>query len=92
MLFAKRYITFKTHDEAQRGLQVLRQYAIEHSNYLEANAFDKIVYDRDTNYDPRIGWTLGMLDEARLFTEPGFWYIELPPCYKFENMTVAYSS
>lgn len=92
MLFAKQYLTFKTQDEAQRGLHVLRQYAIEHSNYLEANAFDKIVYDRETNYDPCIGWMLGMLDEARIFTEPGFWYIELPPCYKFENMTVAYSS
>lgn len=92
MLFAKQYLTFKTQDEAQRGLQVLMQYAIEHSNYLEANAFDKIVYDRETNYDPCIGWTLGMLDEARIFTEPGFWYLELPPCYKFENMAVAYSS
>lgn len=92
MLFAKQYLTFKTQDEARRGLQILRQYAVEHNNYLSANAFDKIVYDRETNYDPCIGWTLSMLDEARLFTEPGFWYLELPPCYRFENMTVAYNS
>ena len=92
MIFSKRYLTFKTKDEAQRGLQILMQHAIEHSKYLSANAFEKIVYERDTNYDPCIGWTLGMLDEARIFTEPGFWYIELPPCYRFENMTVAYSS
>ena len=92
MLFDKRYLNFKTQEEAKRGLQILKQYAVEHSNYLEANAFYKIVYDKDTNYDTRIGWVLSMLDEAIIFTEPGFWYIELPPCYKFENMTVAYSS
>lgn len=92
MFFAKQYLTFKTQDEAERGLNILRQYAIEHSNYLEANAFDKIVYERDTNYDPCIGWTLSMLDKARTFEECSFWYIELPPCYKFENLTVAYSS
>lgn len=92
MLFATSYLTFKTKDEAERGLRILQQYAIEHSNYLSANAFDKIVYDKETNYDPCIGWTLSMLYEARIFTEPGFYYLELPPCYKFENMTVAYSS
>ena len=92
MSFAKQYLTFKTQDEAKHGLSILMQHAIEHSNYLSANAFDKIVYERDTNYDPCIGWTLSMLNEAIIFNEPGFWYLELPPCYRFENLTVAYSS
>lgn len=92
MSFAKQYLTFKTQDEAKCGLSILMQHAVEHNNYLSANAFDKIVYERDTNYDPCIGWTLSMLNEARIFTEPGFWYLELPPCYKFENLTVACSS
>lgn len=92
MSFAKQYFTFKTKEEAERGLDILRQHAIEHNNYLEANALDKIVYGRDTNYNPCIGWTLSMLDKARIFAECSFWYIELPPCYRFENMTVARSS
>lgn len=84
MLFAKRYLTFKTQDEAKHGLQILRQYAIEHSKYLSANAFYKIVYERDTDYDPCIGWTLSMLDEARIFTEPGDlgWIDEPMTCYR----------
>ena len=92
MSFAKTYFTFKTEEEARHGLQILLQHAAKNNNFLSANDLDKIVYERDTNYDPCIGWTLGMLNEARIFTEPGFWYLELPPCYKFESLTVAYSS
>ena len=92
MLFAKQYLTFKSQEEADRGLAILLQHAIENSNYLSANAFDKIVYDRETNYDPRIGWTRSMLEGARILAEPGFYYLELPSCYKFENLTVARST
>lgn len=70
-------IMFLTEEEAKSGMQILKNAAIENDGFLSANMFEKIVHEKETNYNPRLGWSLEMLENARFFKHYHFHIVEI---------------
>lgn len=76
-IFAPTTIMFLTEEEAKRGMEILKKAAIENNGFLSSNMFEKIVHEKDTNYDPRMGWSLEMLENAKFFKHYHFHIVEI---------------
>jgi hypothetical protein len=77
---------FLTEEEAKSGMKTLKNAAIENGGFLSANMFEKIVHEKETTYDPRLGWSLEMLENARFFKHHHFHIVEIKGEKIFEEV------
>lgn len=79
-------IMFASEVDANLGVEMLIDAALENNNFLSLNQFEKIVHDKKTNYKQNLGWSVDMLRKAKHFMCHHFHIVELPAMKIFEDI------
>ena len=74
----KFYVDFMSHEEAQKGFDILLDYATRNNNFLSYNEYRNIVHGKSYNLKPTYGWTVEMLMEYKILPNYHMFALELP--------------